>query len=231
MTAARAPRILDGMPAITVVVVETQAVLADALATALGLEVDIEVVHAGTSLERAEAVVGLLDADVTVVDLDAQGALTTIQRLHESWPAMGIVGICDQADARLVADALRCGVRGIARRSESVGRLVAIVHGVAAGEAWVPPRLLRLLIDELLTQPEERSPEAALMARLTPRERDVLDHLVEGRSRPEIARLMYVSPNTVRTHVNNVLRKLGVHSSVAAVALARRARQRTPSAA
>jgi DNA-binding NarL/FixJ family response regulator len=97
-----------------------------------------------------------------------------------------------------------------------------VLEGVAAGETHIPPAALTGVLGLLLSG-RPLSHAEALVGRLTDRELDVLELMVRGMRRAEIAAAMFVSVNTVRTHARNILAKLEVHSSVEAVSVARRA--------
>ena len=94
-----------------------------------------------------------------------------------------------------------------------------MIRAVARGDGWIPPNLLRAVLRRLTT-PDTPGPDA--FAGLTEREREVLQCLVDGLSRAEIANRLYVSTNTVRTHTQNVLAKIGRHSVLEAVSFALR---------
>ncbi|WP_239074977.1 LuxR C-terminal-related transcriptional regulator, partial [Streptomyces sp. SID10853] len=89
--------------------------------------------------------------------------------------------------------------------------------------APLPPALLTGVLRELTSAHRHRSEGELLVEALTPREREVLRCMVAGLGRKAVAERLFLSPHTVRTHMQNVLGKLGVHSTLAAVALARRA--------
>ncbi|MFC5908015.1 LuxR C-terminal-related transcriptional regulator [Streptacidiphilus monticola] len=122
----------------------------------------------------------------------------------------------------LAPAAVRAGVRGWVPKDSSLAHLLAVIRGVHRGETWVPPLLLTRVVAELVARRDEDDEGAERLASLTVREREVLGCLCAGMSRPEIGRHLFLSTNTVRTHVQNLMVKLDVHSSVAAVALAHR---------
>jgi DNA-binding NarL/FixJ family response regulator len=134
-----------------------------------------------------------------------------------------VVLLADSPDLARVGAAVRSGIRGWVPRDAGFDDLLAAVRAAADGGTWVPPKVLTVVLNELTWTPPDDDPTRALLARLTPRERDVLDCLADGLGRPEVAARLHVSTNTVRTHVQSILSKLGVNSSVAAVALLRRA--------
>jgi DNA-binding NarL/FixJ family response regulator len=92
---------------------------------------------------------------------------------------------------------------------------------VARGETWLPPAETGNVLSLLMTQRDRREDGNRMLALLTPRERQVLSYLAEGDSRNQIAERLNLTPNTVRTHLQNILAKLGVHSTLEAVALTR----------
>ncbi|MBF9069751.1 response regulator transcription factor [Streptacidiphilus fuscans] len=126
----------------------------------------------------------------------------------------------------LAGAAIRAGVRGWVPKDSSLQHLLAVIRGVRSGETWIPPRLLTRVLAELMTLHDDQERDAERLATLSAREREVLDGLAAGLSRAEIGRRLFLSTNTVRSHVQNLMTKLDVHSSVAAVALAHRVSQR-----
>ncbi|MEY9848137.1 DNA-binding response regulator [Streptacidiphilus sp. MAP5-3] len=127
----------------------------------------------------------------------------------------------------LACAAVRAGVRGWVPKDSSLQHLLAVIRGVRSGETWIPPRLLTQVLAELTTLHDGLEQDAERLATLSAREREVLDGLAAGLSRAEIGQRLFLSTNTVRSHVQNLMAKLDVHSSVAAVALAHRV-GRTP---
>jgi DNA-binding CsgD family transcriptional regulator len=107
------------------------------------------------------------------------------------------------------------------RKDESVDYLLCVIRRVVCGETWLPPaalgQVLRLLIDDQ----DDRSSRDELLAALTPRERDVLFYVLEGAGCKEVARRLRLSPNTVRSHLQSLMVKFEVHSTLELVALAR----------
>jgi DNA-binding NarL/FixJ family response regulator len=100
---------------------------------------------------------------------------------------------------------------------------MAVIKGVMRDETHIPPLLLTGVIRELTAARRDRTESERLVESLTPREKQVLRCMVAGLGRQAVADRLFLSPHTVRTHMQNVLGKLGVHSTLAAVALARRA--------
>lgn len=215
---------------IEVAVVDASLAFAEAVGTAIAAEPDLSVRCAVTStyeLRRCEA---LTPSDVVVCDVRLfEPATRSGGGRRGGWPRPGadradrvVVLLADRSESGLLAPALRAGVRGWVPREGSTGELLGAVREANAGGTCVPPRLLTAALAELTHGGGGRVAGGAQnrLDRLTPREREVLACLVEGLGRAEIAARLHLSPNTVRTHVQSILTKLGVSSSVGAVSLA-----------
>jgi DNA-binding NarL/FixJ family response regulator len=197
---------------------------ADALATRLEAERDLEVVaalharppspHLFTG-SRAEVV--LLDADFPD---DAAFALCEELSRHGQPPY--VILLSHSADPQRIIRGIKAGAVGWVRKDESLDYLIRAIHGTARGETWLPREdtgdVLRLLIRGF---DGGRDNFSGPLASLTQREREVLMCLVEGSRRQDMAEHLHMSPNTVRTHLQNLMAKLGVHSALEAVALTR----------
>ena len=119
-----------------------------------------------------------------------------------------------------VYEALRAGASGFLLKDSPRHDLIAAVRAAAAGDALLAPSVTRRLIEAFARRPRETSPSPSQLASLTARERDVLLLLARGHSNAEIASVLFVSEATVKTHVGNVLAKLGLRDRVQAVILA-----------
>ncbi len=133
------------------------------------------------------------------------------------------VVLAERDDPRRAALALQAGASGWVAKDCSLSRLLAVIRGVLREETHLPPALLTGVLRELTAARKNRTDSERLVESLTPREHEVLRCMVAGLNRKDVAARLFLSPHTVRTHMQNVLGKLGVHSTLAAVALARRA--------
>jgi two-component system NarL family response regulator len=209
--------------AINVIVADQERTFADALAARLGAEGDMEVV--GAVYVRAPGpwlVAGSL-AEVIVLDGDLPGeaANRLCEELSGRDEPVGVIMLSSSSEPERIVEAIRAGAGGWVRKDESLEHLLCVIRGVARGETWLPPsetgKVLRLLLRAGARQRESER----LLAALTPRERAVLACLAEGAGHREIATQLHLSVNTVRTHLQNLMAKLGVHSALEAVALTR----------
>jgi DNA-binding NarL/FixJ family response regulator len=120
-----------------------------------------------------------------------------------------------------IADSIRAGAAAWVRKGESLAYLLQVIRGVAAGETWLPPAETGAVLQLLLQEHNQQRESDRLLASLTPREREVLACLAEGAGRQDVADRLHLSANTVRTHLQNLMAKLGVHSTLEAVAVTR----------
>ncbi|MER7834018.1 MULTISPECIES: response regulator transcription factor [unclassified Streptomyces] len=240
------------MVRIRVLVVDDHRIFAESLAAALAAEPDVDVTAAGSGpaalrcLDRAAAEgrrfdVLLVDADlgVTAGQIPGQAVarvvpeggaadgivdgISLVAGVREAQPAVRIVVLAEKDDPRRAALALQAGANGWVAKDCSLQRLLGVIRGVLRDETHLAPALLTGVLRELTAARKHRTDSERLVASLTPREREVLRCMVAGLGRKAVAERLFLSPHTVRTHMQNVLGKLGVHSTLAAVALARRA--------
>lgn len=198
-----------------------QRTWAELLEGFLRAESAVDVVVAHTSLEWVQGAVARGDVDIVMVGVGGDGGFGPehVRELCESWPGLAVVALSEAIDRELLTATIRAGARGWVRPTVSTRELLQVLYGVADGETWVPPRLSTLLLDSLLSDERARASADSAAAKLSPRELEILECLARGMTRPEIGQLYLLSPHTVRTHINHILRKLGVHSTLAAVSL------------
>jgi DNA-binding NarL/FixJ family response regulator len=190
-------------------------------------DVDLVIAHTRPGWVR-----GALDRDVHVLVLgvsDDDGFRPSdIERFRTERDGLEVVVVSDSTDPGLFDAALKAGARAWVDPSASVEELVRAIHGVARGETWVPPTLLTFLLESLLTGEQSQQHAHDALSVLSSREREILDCLAQGMTRMQIAQRFTLSPHTVRTHINHVLRKLGVHNTLSAVSIARKVRRPRP---
>lgn len=146
-----------------------------------------------------------------------QSGLIVGATIRERYPDVRVVALTALNDARAVQEALRAGFSGYLTKDTAVPQLVSAIQAARDGQIVMPPQLARRAAGAISTE----EVEAGLLAQqLTRREREILTMLVRGLSGEEIAAGLHISPNTVRSHVQNILSKLGVHSRLEAAAFA-----------
>jgi DNA-binding NarL/FixJ family response regulator len=207
---------------IRVVVCDDHRLFVDALAVVLtsrGCDVVAKTLHPD------QAVDAVLDneIDICVMDFSFPGSpgvdgLDGIRRVVAASPSTRVVMLTGSADASIALPALEAGAKGFARKDDDLDRIVATIKQVHAGETISAPVSKRTWPPANGHRPGNQGQNLARF--LTSREREVLERLVRGESTATLARAMDVSYHTARTHIQNVLAKLGVHSKLEAVAFA-----------
>ena len=178
-----------------------------------------------TTIEQTRSALIERRFDVVLVDvnLDGSDGIEFAGEALSAHPDMRIVVVTAGRDESRIIEAVQIGVSGWVFKDDPIEHLLSVVWGALRGETWIPPRLLTFVLTELKSAQSERAEQAARVATLSPREKQVLGCLAAGMSADAIAGQLFLSRNTIRTHVHNTLKKLHVHSALAAVALARRA--------
>jgi DNA-binding NarL/FixJ family response regulator len=207
---------------VTVVVADDERVFAEALTSLLGSDAELRVLPALSSLEEVEQVVAAEAPDVAILSntLGSKDGATPVPSWAGTKGATRVLLVGADKDVEVVSHAMQSGASGWVAKNASADELVRAVRTVARGDVHLPPDLITSVVRVLADSGQVRGGRRGLDA-LTHREREVLGCMVRGLNRDEIARSLFLSPNTVRTHMQHVLRKLGVHSSIAAAAYAR----------
>jgi DNA-binding NarL/FixJ family response regulator len=208
---------------IRVVVVDDQELVRSGFCVILDAADGITVVGEAGNGEAAVAAVAAHQPDVVLMDIrmpGMDGLEATRLITRDSSPAPKVVMLTTFDLDDYVYEALRAGASGFLLKDSPRHDLIAAIRAAAAGDALLAPSVTRRLIEAFARRPPEATPSPSQLASLTARERDVLLLLARGRSNAEIAVALFVSEATVKTHVGNVLAKLGLRDRVQAVILA-----------
>jgi DNA-binding NarL/FixJ family response regulator len=191
---------------------------------------DIEVVGEASSGVEAVRQVRDTGADLVVMDLRMPGELDGVAatRMLTADRADGsvtsVLALTMFNDDASVYDALRAGASGFLLKHSAPAHLLDAVRAVGSGSNWVDPAVLGQVINALRTSPRAGTSTSELVARLTPREREVLILIAQGASNDLIRQRLVVSEATVRTHVSRILMKTGCRDRAQAVVVAYQSR-------
>jgi DNA-binding NarL/FixJ family response regulator len=203
----------DKVPIMTkLVIVDDHEALRGGLA-ALLTDHGMEVLGAAGNVAAGLDLVEHAAPDIALVDIqlpDGSGIDLTRELLARR-PELGVILYTGDSDAELLYSGLDSGARGYALKAGSMAELIDAIERIAAGGSYVDPRLDRILLSPRAT---------AQVPQLSPREREIMHLMAEGRTAEAIANELSVSVETVRTHVRNVIRKLQARNRVHAIALA-----------
>jgi DNA-binding NarL/FixJ family response regulator len=205
---------------VSVLVVDDQTLVRAGFVRLLETEPGIAVAgEAADGLEALEAA-RRTRPDVVLMDIRMPrlDGLQATARLTATQPGTRVVVLTTFDLDEYVFEALRAGASGFLLKDAPPDELVHAIRVVAAGEALLAPSVTRRLIAEFARTPVPRADDR--LARLTPRERDVLALVATGLSNAEIAARLFLGESTVKTHLTAVLTKLGLRDRVQAVVLA-----------
>jgi DNA-binding NarL/FixJ family response regulator len=205
-----------GAKKIRVLIADDHPMVRQGLRVFLELEPDLEVVgEAADGAEAAELTAQLLP-DVVLLDLVMPGVdgLAALETLAEQGLAERALVVTSFGEYRSALPALRAGARGYISKEVDPAALATAVRAVAAGHVLLGPQVAAALVGQAGTAaaaiPGMFGSDAEHVPQLTAREREVLDLIAAGRSNREIAKALSLAEKTVKTHVSNVLMKLGV---------------------
>jgi NarL family two-component system response regulator LiaR len=204
---------------IRVMLVDDHAMVRRGLATFLMVFDDLELAGEAESGEAAIQLCAKVSPDVILMDMvmpEMDGAATT-RIIRQQFPKVQVIALTSFKEGELIKKALEAGAIGYLLKNVSADELVRAIRAAHAGRATLSPEAAQALV-ETANQP----PVPGLD--LTERERKVLSLMIEGLNNTQIAGKLSVSPSTIKSHVSNILSKLGVASRTEAVTLALRHR-------
>jgi DNA-binding NarL/FixJ family response regulator len=222
-----------------IVVADDQTTVREGLALMLGLLPDIDVVGSAADGQQALDLVARHHPDAVLLDLrmPVMDGIEATRRLTSDHPDVAVVVLTTYADDRSVLEALRAGARSYLTKDADRRHIAHTLRSAAQGLTVLDPRVHATLL--AATRPEtgpregrpelpgaepagDRPAEASVPESLTPRETEILALIARGRNNAEIAAELFLSGNTVKTHINRIFAKTGSRDRVAAAAYARR---------
>lgn len=210
--------------AIRILLADQHALFREAIRTGLESQADIQVVaetrngpEAVAEAERTHPHVAIIDIDLPITD-----GIRTASLIRERAPHCRVLVLGANEDDRSLVEVLDAGASGYLTKEAPLADLIHATRAVNRGDTLVPPRMLGPLIAGLLRRKREQDHAHDRVSRLTHREREVLALLADGADNEGIARALVISPQTARTHIQNILGKLAVHSRLEAAAFVTR---------
>ncbi len=203
---------------ITVAIVDDHVMVAEMLSTVIANESDLRLAGVAGTVADAIALAAREKPDVILMDYrlpDGDG-IQAVKAILEHRPETNIVMLSGSGAGDLLARAVEAGCVGLLGKDRPVEEVVASIRSAAHGEVVIRSDDFAGLLTKLRKSPNQKTQF------LTARELEVLQLLARARSTDKIAEELFISVNTVRNHVANILSKLGVHSKLEAVAVAAR---------
>ncbi len=207
-------------PAHRVVVVEDHPIFRDGVVQCLDAEPDFTVVGTWASGDVDPARVRALRPDLVLMDIElpARSGIETTLVLREELPAVRVVMLTAFADADLLFSAMQAGAVGYLLKHTAVPELIGTLRRIVAGEHVLTPDLASRFLREFHARQAPARP--AGIGLLSPREEEVLKLLATGETNRQIARRLFVSEETIKSHVAAIFRKLEVSDRTRAAVLA-----------
>jgi DNA-binding NarL/FixJ family response regulator len=197
--------------AITVFLADDHAVVRDGLKFLLGAQPDISVIGDAANGRQAVRRVARLRPDVAVMDIAMPelNGIEATREIRQVCPSTQVIILSMHSTTEHVFQALEAGARGYLLKESAGIEVVAAVRAVHAGHRYLSQRISDRLIDDYVRQRQAAETESPL-ARLSPREREVLQLVVEGKTSAQIAAILSLSLKTVETYRSRMMQKLGI---------------------
>lgn len=207
---------------ITLLLVDDQAVVRDGLRAMLQTEPDFHVVGEASRGEQALALAARFKPDVILLDVRMPGmdGLDTLARLKALVPGSSVIMVTLYNNAEYLLEAVTAGASGYILKDSTREEFVRAVRAVREGGAIISPSMLPELLEHIRQAPGLNPCDIDIVSKLTPREVEVLRLLAQGHTNQQIADACFLSPATVKTHVQNIFLKLGVSDRTQAAVVA-----------
>lgn len=207
---------------ITVAIVEDHKIFVDALTLVLHSEKDIELAGFAATLKDSYALIRRTRPDVVLLEIDLPDGdgLSLVPKIKSWSPDTKIIILTRLADDMALMRAVDIGVCGFLSKSCSLSDLLVTIRRAQNGEVVMPSHRLAELLRRFSRERSVGYKDGFVWERLTPREQEVLNCLARGKSGDLIAQELNITPLTVRTHIRNLMSKLGAHSRLEAVSVA-----------
>jgi len=198
---------------IRIVLADDHVVLRSGLRALLEQNADFQVVGEASDGRGLLKLVAELEPDVVVTDIgmpNLNGTEAT-QQITASHPGVSVVILSMHSDEAYVLRALKAGARGYLLKESAEADLIAAIRAVHQGKAFFSPAISALLVEDYVRQLRDKDVEDSYEL-LSPREREILQLVAEGKSNKDVANMLNLSVYTVETHRGNILQKLNLHS-------------------
>ncbi len=206
---------------INVLIADEHSLFRQAVRSALETEHDLTVVAEAADGHEAVEAADIFAPDIALIDTDLpkSNGINVTRTVREKVPGCKVLVLSNHQDQAALFDAMQAGASGYLTKAIPLAKLIEAARAVLRGETIVPPAMLGDLLSQLIQSKEQQNDVLRRLSRLTRREREVLALLVEGADNDVVAQRLVISPETARTHIQNILTKLDVHSRLEALAL------------
>jgi len=206
---------------IRVLIADDHTIVRSGVRLLLEGQTDMEVVGEALTGDAAVEMAKTLQPDVVLMDISMPGldGMEATRRIKEKSPLIGILVLTMHRSDEHFFAMLKAGASGYVLKAAETNELLSAIRSVARGEAFLYPAMAKRLMQDYLSRtPAYDDPETSL---LTPREREILRLIADGYTNREIAERLVLSPSTVHSHRNNLMRKLDLNTQHGLIQYAR----------
>ena len=196
---------------IRVLIADDHQIVRDGLRSLLEKEPDIEVIAAVEDGRTTVRLVEELQPDIVIMDISMPGlnGIEATRKITRDFPNIKIIALSMHDDGRFVMNMLKAGASGYLLKDCAFKELTKAIHVVVrTGKSYLSPDITDVVVSSYVTG--SSGPEPLLYSALTPREREVLQLVVEGKTSSQIAEILYISVKTVETHRTQLMHKLKI---------------------
>jgi len=198
---------------IRVLIADDHQIVRDGLRSLLEKEPDLEVVAAVEDGRTTVRLVEELQPDVVIMDISMPGlnGIEATRKITRDFPNIKVIALSMHDDGRFVTNMLKAGASGYLLKDCAFKELTKAIHVVVrAGKSYLSPDITDVVVSSYVTG--QSGSEPLIYTTLTPREREVLQLVVEGKTSSQIAEILYVSVKTVETHRTQLMHKLKINN-------------------
>jgi two-component system response regulator NreC len=202
------------MKTVRILLADDHTVIRQGLRLLLEREAGFQVVGEAADGRQAIEIAESTRPDVAILDLAMPNlnGVEAARQISHRWPSTAIVILSMHSDESYLLQALKAGARAYLLKDSADAELIAAIRAVQEGKGFFSPAISRLLADDYVRQLQERGVQDSYEL-LTPREREILQMLAEGKSNKEVAAILNLSLSTVETHRAKIMQKLNLHSA------------------
>ncbi len=206
---------MEGSDNIRILIADDHAITRDGLKTILKLNDDLRLVGEATNGKEAVDLCKELCPDVVLMDLEmpVQDGVSAIDDIMRNNPDTKIIALSSFVDNKLIKNAIKAGAKSYIIKNVSPQELAQHIRDANSGKSFFSPEAMESMAQDI------RSPSSGIPF-LTGKEKDILIMIARGHSNKSIARQLFVSDNTIKFHISNILSKLGVSNRAQAAAVA-----------